>query len=314
MPGRKFTSSAAYRYGFSGHEKVDEISGDANQVDMGGRYLDTRLGRTLSLDPEASAFPGISSYIYALDNPLNVIDPDGHLIIFVNGQHSGVSDEGGRSSYWAGVDNKIMNRIGDTKAMYRDGSSGGFVNTILSTLFSQSSNNLSLQIRMLSGMKQGKIDAAHIIAGLKRDPNDPNKIVESIKIISHSMGTAYSRGYAKALKNYIADYNKKNKDAPLTGFNIETTVDIAGFQGSQLPADPAVPNKFYMSGDADGVANGKGSLKAISPSSDIPGAVKIPTDAGTEHGIEGFGKDKYIDQIPKSTQNAGQDCNCTPKE
>ena len=76
MAGRSYQSSSSYRYGFGGHEKVDEISGSGNEVDMGGRYLDTRLGRTLSIDPEASAFPGISSYIYALDNPINVIDPE----------------------------------------------------------------------------------------------------------------------------------------------------------------------------------------------------------------------------------------------
>jgi RHS repeat-associated protein len=89
MPGRNYSSSS-YRYGFGGHEKMDEISGAGNQVDMGGRYLDTRLGRTSSMDAHASKYPFISPYAYAINNPINAIDPDGKdVILLIWASHDG---------------------------------------------------------------------------------------------------------------------------------------------------------------------------------------------------------------------------------
>lgn len=42
-----------------------------------GRYYDARTGRFLTVDPKADKFPLVSTYNYALDNPLINIDPDG---------------------------------------------------------------------------------------------------------------------------------------------------------------------------------------------------------------------------------------------
>lgn len=190
-----------------------------------------------------------------------------------------------------------MNRIGDRRAMYRDGSSGGFLNTLFNKL---RNNNFNHGSRIEQGLAQGKKDAAGIIASLRRDPNDPNKIVETVKVITHSMGTAYSRGYTAALEKYVAAYNAKNKEASLTGFSIETQVDIAAFQGSHLPIQSNVTNKLYMSGDKDDVANGAGALKAFSPTSNVPGSQPIETDPETTHSITDYAKDKYLNQIPKS--------------
>ncbi len=71
----------AYRYGFGSHEKIDEVSGSGNTVDMGDRWLDVRLGRTPKMDKHASKYPAITPYAYAVNNPLYYIDPDGKDII-----------------------------------------------------------------------------------------------------------------------------------------------------------------------------------------------------------------------------------------
>jgi hypothetical protein len=304
MPGRSYSiANTNYRYGYGDHEKLDEIYGSGNTIDLGGRLLDTRLGRTPSPDPEKQLYPGTSPYVYAIDNPINVIDPDGKLVIFINGQNLG--DEGGKSSYWEGVDLKIMRQIGDYNAIYRDGSSGGFINTLFSFNFLKS--NLNPGVRIRNGYKQGMLDAANIINKLRRDPNDPNKITESIKIVTHSMGTAYSRGYTAALEDYVSNYNKNNPNSKLKDFKIEIQVDIAAYQGSDLPADKNVQISVNMNGDKDNVANGKGKgkegalLRLLSPSSTVPDSKEITTLPGITHSIKDFGADYDIRQIPKSS-------------
>ena len=80
MPGRNFTSENGYRYGFNGKEKDDEVKGNGNSLDFGGRIYDSRLGRWLSIDKLASQYPHISPYLFVKDNPLYFIDPDGQEV------------------------------------------------------------------------------------------------------------------------------------------------------------------------------------------------------------------------------------------
>jgi Metallopeptidase toxin 3 len=78
MPGRSI-SSGSYRYGFGGHEKLDEVQGLENFVDMGDRWLDVRLGRTSKPDRRVNDFPGESPYNYAGSNPIYYIDVNGEF-------------------------------------------------------------------------------------------------------------------------------------------------------------------------------------------------------------------------------------------
>ena len=71
----------SYRFGFGGHEKNDEVSGSGNSVDMGDRWLDTRLGRTLKTDEKVGKYPDISPYAYALNSPIQYTDPDGKVVV-----------------------------------------------------------------------------------------------------------------------------------------------------------------------------------------------------------------------------------------
>jgi RHS repeat-associated protein len=63
-PGRSYAASGAYRYGFQGQEKDDEIKGEGNSVDFTFRVYDPRLGRFLSVDPLTSKYPNNSSYSF----------------------------------------------------------------------------------------------------------------------------------------------------------------------------------------------------------------------------------------------------------
>jgi RHS repeat-associated protein len=74
MDGRKFVPATVYRYGFNGKETDDENAGD---LDFGARIYDSRLGRFLSPDPKENDYPGQSTYVCAINNPIGCIDVNG---------------------------------------------------------------------------------------------------------------------------------------------------------------------------------------------------------------------------------------------
>lgn len=80
QPGRTM-STDDYRYGFNGKERDDEVKGEGNSLDFGGRVYDSRTGRWLSKDPLQAKYPGLSPYNYAGNSPLIFIDPNGKEII-----------------------------------------------------------------------------------------------------------------------------------------------------------------------------------------------------------------------------------------
>jgi RHS repeat-associated protein len=70
MPGR---SNGSYRYTFNGKETDPETGLN----DFGARLYDSRLGRWLAIDPLAKKMPEQSPYLYCLNTPLLLMDPDG---------------------------------------------------------------------------------------------------------------------------------------------------------------------------------------------------------------------------------------------
>ncbi|MBS4064318.1 MAG: hypothetical protein KGZ74_07140 [Chitinophagaceae bacterium] len=82
MPGRKFTSTTNYRYGFNGKEEDDEVKGDGNQIAYEERIYDSRLGRWLSLDPLQKKYPGETNYGFVSNNPIIFADVDGRDKIY----------------------------------------------------------------------------------------------------------------------------------------------------------------------------------------------------------------------------------------
>src|SRR5690554_2805544 len=204
-----------YKYAYGGKELNDELGLDL--YDFGARNYDPAIGRWHTMDNLSELYFSNSSYVYALNTPIQAVDPDGNLVIFINGQHTGDGAKGyqngknwkGSNSYWRNFDstksnwisrpNKVafdalvMMHLNDYNAIYRDGSMGGFANTfggggsmmgLSETLLGKS--NLNATNRISGGYNQGMKDAKQIIANLEKDSQ--GNIIESIKIISHSMG------------------------------------------------------------------------------------------------------------------------------
>jgi len=74
---RTFESATGYRYGFNGKEHDDEISGNNNELDLGARIYNSRIGRFLSIDPMANSYPWQSPYAYYSNNYILVLDVNG---------------------------------------------------------------------------------------------------------------------------------------------------------------------------------------------------------------------------------------------
>jgi len=85
MPGRSYNANG-YRYGFNGHEKVDEVHGvTGSWLSFGDYGYDTRIGRRPSPDPHQIKYPSISPYAGFNDNPIYFIDTDGKdVYVFVD--------------------------------------------------------------------------------------------------------------------------------------------------------------------------------------------------------------------------------------
>jgi RHS repeat-associated protein len=79
LSGRNFTLTGAKkgRYAFNGMEDDPEVKGQGNSYDYGARMHDPRVGRFLSIDPQAGAYPFMSPYCYAGNNPIYFTDENG---------------------------------------------------------------------------------------------------------------------------------------------------------------------------------------------------------------------------------------------
>ena len=234
------------RYKYNGKE-LDRMHG-LNLYDYGARQYDAAAILFTSMDSKCENYYHISPYVYCMGNSVNAIDSDGRLVIFINGFHWGW--EGASSSYWNGFDKKITNHFKDEKTpLYYDGSLGGVLglsliqgNQITYTLHSQpfTSSNLSVGTRYNAGLEQGRSSSSSssaILESLDRDKN--GKIKEVVRIITHSMGSAYAKGFAQALMDYVNNHQNYCK-----GVNI-VEYDFAPFQPNAQKAVDGVDTYQY---------------------------------------------------------------------
>jgi RHS repeat-associated protein len=281
-----------YKYKYNGKEFQDEL--DLNMHDYGARSYDPALGRWVVMDGKGELYFGSSSYVYASNTPIQAIDPDGNLVIFINGMHGG---SGGTPDYWRNYtgresnfmsmsnreafDISVMNQLGDNSAKYVDGAMGGI--TGIFTAFGLAGGNSDALTRVRAGESQGKADAKSIINNLARDKTT-GEIVETIKIITHSMGGAYGKGYVKALKQYIKTLPKEQQYQ----IKISMVVDYDPYQGASLRADGEIPTwqkKHVGSGNVLGLGwlaneNQEGKVETTTN-----------TDNSTDHSIMSFMND-----------------------
>ena len=70
-------SSTAYRYGFQGQEKDDELKGEGNSLNYTFRMHDPRVGRFFARDPLERSFPWNSPYAFSENRVIDGIELEG---------------------------------------------------------------------------------------------------------------------------------------------------------------------------------------------------------------------------------------------
>jgi RHS repeat-associated protein len=70
-------SSTAYRYGFQGQEKDDELKGEGNSLNYTFRMHDPRVGRFFAVDPLIPKYPMLTPYQFSSNNPIGMIEVEG---------------------------------------------------------------------------------------------------------------------------------------------------------------------------------------------------------------------------------------------
>ena len=141
----------------------------------------------LSADPKATDYPHVSAYAYCMGNPMNVIDPDGRKIIFVNGKIGGGSPEAG-FPYWGATPNNEGFFIRGAKRFFGDNN--------IKVLVADYGWLSSANTRFNAGYNYAKNNFELLI-------NDMGK-EESFNFVSHSMGAAFVEGMVQ----YLIEQNR----------------------------------------------------------------------------------------------------------
>jgi RHS repeat-associated protein len=76
IPNR-YGNSPAYRYGFQGQEKDDEIKGEGNSYSYEYRFHDPRIGRFFAIDPLTAKYPWYSPYQFAGNKVIQFVELEG---------------------------------------------------------------------------------------------------------------------------------------------------------------------------------------------------------------------------------------------
>jgi RHS repeat-associated protein len=261
------------RYGFVGMEKDDELYGDGNSYDFGARMYNPRIGRWMSVDPLAAKYSGLSPFQYAGNTPISAYDPDGRLIIFINGetgelegsQSNGSHPERASILYWSWkFISQVTSAFNDNNYIYLDGDVGTGQTT-----------------RFDKGYAQAKADFKTILSQLKKDEN--GKINETVKLISHSKGTAYAAGYQKAWNEMMA--NEDQSQFSENGGQIEFSLMLAPHQSWAMEVTPSSTVTVGISHDWDPLSDDgvDGDLTQIQ-TDNYAGVF----GAGKAHTIDGF--------------------------
>ena len=253
-----------FNYGLTAKEIVYDNGLD--EYFFGARTLFAPINRFNQPDPLCEEYYHISPYAYCANNFINALDPDGKKIIFINGYLGFGSPQGGKA-YWSN------SFISGAQNFFKDNSKPFFTNVkhgILSSAISRHKN----------GYNYAKENFSSLTDGMNKD--------ETFKIISHSMGGAFSTG----MKEYLEEQ----------GWNIESSIFINTYQSGSIKTkknDPTFIIDYQNTNDPVlfwlDLNIGKGEIK----NSDIK--IRLKSDYDTKYIHKGpiSSGEKFWDNLKK---------------
>ena len=188
-----------YKYGAKEFETRDA----ANFAYHGARLLYHDLMRFFSPDQLAEANPGVSPYSYCAADPINAIDQDGNIVIYVNGLDAFGAQPAG-APYWGGRNSAFVkgaaeffndnNLLFIPVKYFPDIKMREAISVYLSAattipLKIDPNSNFFASNRYQMGYDYAKQNITEITASLNEN--------ETIKLVGHSMGCAFIEGMAK---------------------------------------------------------------------------------------------------------------------
>ena len=245
------------RYRYNGKEAQAFLNNP--YLDYGARQYDSDGAVWLGTDRLSELYYHIGSYAYCANNPINAIDADGRLIIFVGGfepNRSVTSAIIGTMMLSNSLPSQMKAAMMASAAPNRDFSKKdyydwGSVNELYidtyndqNALYTQGRTTLpgsSASKRYNMGLEAGRNLVQQILAGEVELTDD-----ETIKLVGHSQGAAYAAGIAQALidagyqdrigfVDYIAAHQPSGFSHPqgVVGRQFGSTRDILSRRGKK---------------------------------------------------------------------------------
>ena len=185
-------------YKYNGKE-LDLMHG-LNTYDYGARQYYPALPVWDRMDNMCEEYSHLSPYCYCMCNPINIVDPNGMKIVFVNG-FIGCGSYPSGDPYWGGLNSSFVD---GAKSFFHD-------NNVLfpATDYTWGS---SADLRTFDGFNYAKEHFGVLTSGIKEN--------ETFKFVSHSMGAAFAEGMALFLD--------------MKGYDVEQIVHINAFQANDI--------------------------------------------------------------------------------